>query len=154
VVAFLGYWCAGLLLIALVPALAGAAVHATVLTFSRLLALLRWPHQVADSVFLLGGAALEIVTDCTPLMPVVAFASAVLAYPARASSRLAACVAGFMILSGFNLARLLVLAVVLERAPWLFEFLHVYLWQTMTLFVVFLLFAGWLRTLAARVDAA
>ena len=43
---------------------------------------------------------------------------------------------------------------ILEWRPAWFEFTHVYLWQTGTILVVFLTFALWLRTLAARPQPA
>jgi hypothetical protein len=42
-------------------------------------------------------------------------------------------------------ARILALIPVLAHRPQLFEFIHVYLWQTVTLLVVFALFLLWLR---------
>jgi hypothetical protein len=47
----------------------------------------------------------------------------------------------------YNLARILALALVLRFHPTWFEFVHVYLWQTLTLLVVLAMFVSWIRLL-------
>ncbi len=45
----------------------------------------------------------------------------------------------------YNLGRILTTVVVLKNRPEWFEFVHVYLWQTVTVIAVFGLFVLWLR---------
>ena len=93
----------------------------------------------------LAGTALQIVPDCTPLMPFAALTIAVFAYPATWRWRALGLAGGAVALWLYNLLRIFVLASVLRFHPQWFEFIHIYLWQTMTLLVVFAMFLVWLR---------
>ena len=91
------------------------------------------------------GTALQIVPDCTPLMPFAALTIAVFAFPATWRWRALGLAGGALALWLYNLLRIFVLASVLRFRPDWFEFIHIYLWQTMTLLVVFAMFLVWLR---------
>src|SRR5262249_12608972 len=86
----------------------------------------------------------QIVSDCTPLMPTVLLASAILAFPATWRWKALGLAAGAGALWAYNLTRVLALFVVKARWPQAFDFVHVYVWQSATLLVVFLLFRGWM----------
>ena len=93
----------------------------------------------------LGHAALIIIPECTPLMPVLLLAIAMAAYPAPARWKLIGIAAGIAALWLYNVVRMLTLLATLAMRPTWFTFMHVYLWQSMTLLVVSALFLAWLE---------
>ena len=111
-------------------------------------------HSVYPGTVLTGtqvfaaGASLEIISECTPLVPILLLAGAVAAYPAGLRPKLAGISAGIVALWVYNVARLIVLIVVLVRWPAWFDFIHVYLWQTVTVLVAAGLFVAWVRWVA------
>jgi len=92
----------------------------------------------------IAGVGMQIVPDCTPLMPIAALVIAVVAFPAPWLWRLGGVLAGAAVLWIYNLVRIFALVPVLRNHPEWFDFIHVYLWQTATLLVVFGLFMAWL----------
>ena len=145
VIRFLAGGLAGLALLAWVPAITTFAVTQTTRHAAALAALLGEPLDVKGNVLGAGRLHLEIVPECTPLVPMVLVLSALLAYPASWRSRAlgaALVVPGLWV---YNLGRVLVLVLVLATRPEWFEFIHVYVWQAVTLAVSAALFAGWVR---------
>jgi exosortase/archaeosortase family protein len=142
---FGGGWIAALVLLALVPAIDQWAVRHTLsslVAISRLFGLQATASGVGVTI---GGVPMQIVPDCTPLMPTVALWIAIAAFPAPWRWKLGGLLAGALLLWLYNLGRILALVPVLRHRPQLFDFIHVYLWQTVTLVVVFALFMLWLR---------
>ena len=142
---FVGGWIVAIALVSYVPALERWAVSNTIASLHGLARLLRLSVTATDTHLLIAGAGMEIVPDCTPLMPVAALAIAVFAFPAPWRWRAIGIAAGAVLLWVYNLLRILALVPVLRYRPEWFEFIHVYLWQTLTLIVVFVLFLVWLR---------
>lgn len=142
---FAGGWISILLLIAFVPAIEHWAVRNTISSLLFITHLFRLGSTAGGESVSIGGVSIEIVPDCTPLMPTAALWIAIAAFPAPWRGRLAGLAAGALLLWLYNLARILALIPVLANRPQLFEFIHVYLWQTVTLLVVFALFLLWLR---------
>jgi exosortase/archaeosortase family protein len=142
---FAGGWIAILILLAFVPAIDRWAVRQTISSLLFITRLFRWNATSLAGSVSLGGVSIQIVPDCTPLMPTAALWIAIAAFPAPWRSKLAGLAAGALLLWLYNIARILALVPVLAYRPQLFEFIHVYLWQTLTLLVVFALFLLWLR---------
>jgi exosortase/archaeosortase family protein len=136
-------WLLGLLLLAAVPQVEALAITATLKSISSVAALLGISCRIAGSSLELDGANLEIITDCTPIMATIMLWSAMIAFPARRQWRALGMLAGLVVLWLYNVARVLVLAFVLARHPRWFDFVHIYLWQTLTLGVVGLIFVLW-----------
>ncbi len=141
---FLAGWVVALALVAGVPAIEAWAVRHTVASLGGLAALLHIGFGATGTTLRLAGTTIEIVPDCTPLMPTAALWIAILAFPSPWPRRLAGLAAGAVGLWLYNLARILALVPVLRFRPRWFDFIHVYLWQTMTLLVVFAMFLLWL----------
>jgi exosortase/archaeosortase family protein len=116
--------------------------------------LFRIEFSASGPVVSLAGANLEIITDCTPVMPLLVLWSAIFAFPARPGWKLGGILAGGTALWAYNIARVLALAFVLKLRPQWFDFVHVYLWQTFTILIVLAMFAGWLRLLQAKEASA
>jgi exosortase/archaeosortase family protein len=142
---FLAGAIAGLALLAWVPGITAFAVAQTTRHAASLAALLGRPLDVTGNVLGAGTLHLEIVPECTPLVPGVLVLSALLAYPASWRSRALGAALVIPALWVYNLIRVLVLVWVLTARPAWFEFIHVYVWQAVTLAVSAALFAGWVR---------
>jgi len=142
---FAGGWISILLLLAFVPAIEHWAVRNTISSLLFITHLFGLGSSTGGESINISGVSIEIVPDCTPLMPTAALWIAIAAFPAPWRWRLAGLAAGALLLWLYNLARILALIPVLAYRPQLFDFIHVYLWQTVTLLVVFALFLLWLR---------
>lgn len=145
VLRFVAYWLGSLVLLASAPAIEGWAVRGTVEGLRAALVLITGSAMVDGAMVSAAGSSFNIISDCTPLLPTSLFFSACLAFPATWRWRAVGLVLGAGLLWVYNLTRVLVLFWVQVRWPRAFDFVHVYLWQTATLIVVFLLFAIWLR---------
>ncbi len=105
---------------------------------------------VDGTSFHLGPNGVEIVGECTPLMPTLVMAAAMTAYPAPRRAQLAGIAAGAAVLWAFNLLRIGSLVAILAWRPRSFDFVHMYLWQTITLLVVLVIFVIWTRLQRSR----
>jgi len=142
---FAGGWIATLVLLAFFPPIDLWAVRHTVSSLLLVTRLFGLPGFSGGTDVTIAGVSIQIVPDCTPLMPTAALWIAIAAFPAPWRWKLAGLLGGGVMLWLYNLARILALIPVLAHRPQLFEFIHVYLWQTVTLLVVFALFLLWLR---------
>jgi exosortase/archaeosortase family protein len=138
-------WVAVLLVATLVPAIERRAIAGTVASVAGVLRAAAFRPIVSDASILVGARPVEITPDCTPLMPTAALWIAMLAFPASLPWRLAGALAGAAVLWLYNIARIMAMIGVLNVRPDWFEFLHLYMWQTLTLVVVIGLFLLWLR---------
>lgn len=144
VVRFVAGWAIALGLVAWLPGLDRWAVGNTVSSLGLVARLFRLPFAASGTTVDVAQVGMQIVPDCTPLMPTAALAIAVLAFPSSWRWRLLGLAAGALVLWVYNLVRIYALVPVLRYRPEWFEFIHVYLWQTTTLLVVFALFMVWL----------
>jgi exosortase/archaeosortase family protein len=87
-------------------------------------------------------------------MPTAALWIAIAAFPAPWRWKVGGLLAGAGLLWLYNMARILALVPVLAYRPQIFDFIHVYLWQTVTLLVVFALFLLWLKLQQPKVARA
>ena len=138
-------WAIAIGLLALAPGIERWAVMSTVGSVTTALRLGALHPTVTDATIILGNNALIIIPECTPLMPVLLLAIAMIAYPAPARWKLAGVGAGIVALWIFNVVRMLALFATLVWWPASFKFMHVYLWQSITLLTVSGLFMAWLR---------
>ena len=146
----LAYWGAALLLVSRVPAVEEAGVNLTLSTLQLVIGGFGQKVQRFGSALVAGSASIEIVSDCSPHMPFLIFAAVVLAFPASWRQRLLGILFGAVVIHLFNTVRILTLIWVLAwRQSW-FDFVHVYLWQTGTILIVFATFALWITTLGRR----
>ncbi len=146
----LGLWATAALVIVLVPGVELWIIHATVASLAVLLPAVVPGVGLMGNEFHLGTASIQIVSDCTTLMPSALLIGAIVAYPARVVPKLAGLFAGLLLLWGFNAVRILVLLLVLVRYPAAFDLVHIYVWQTLTIAVVAAVFAVWVREVDRR----
>jgi exosortase/archaeosortase family protein len=142
---FAAGWVATLVLFALVPAIDRWAVSHTVWSLLLITRLFGVASSGVESNVVIAGVSVQIVPDCTPLMPTAALWIAIAAFPAPWRWKIGGLLAGAVLLWLYNMVRILALVPVLAYRPQLFDFIHVYLWQTVTLIVVFALFLSWLK---------
>jgi len=138
-------WALAIVALSLLPAIDRSAVTATVWSVSAVLRAITFHPEITGTTIRLGSAALQIIPECTPVMPVLLLAIAMLAYPAPGRWKLAGTAAGITALWIYNVLRMLALLATLAVRPAWFKFTHVYLWQSVTLLVVCALFLAWLR---------
>ena len=143
-----------LALVSRIPAVEQAGVSFTLRTLQLVLGLFRIPVQRVGSGLFVASTSVEIVSDCSPHMPYLIYAAVVLAFPASWRQRLIGLLGGAVVIHAFNTARILALIGILATKREWFEFAHVYLWQTGTVFAVFATFALWLRSTAPRTHTA
>jgi len=141
---FLSIWLIMILVLSAWPSSESWAIGATVESL-RLVLLAAGGHPVAeDGMIQAGGVSFRIVSDCTPLMPTILLGSGILAFPATWRWKTLGLAAGALAMWAYNLMRVLALFVVKGRWPGAFDFVHVYVWQSATLLVVFMLFLAWI----------
>lgn len=145
VLRLLAGWAIAIGLLSFAPAVERWAVSATVGSVAAAMRLAFLHPRISGTTILLGDDALIIIPECTPLMPVLLLGIAMAAYPAPARWKLAGIGAGIVALWLFNVVRMLALFATLVWWPASFKFMHVYLWQSITLLVVSGLFLAWLR---------
>lgn len=145
VLRLLAGWAVAIGLLALAPGIERWAVTATVGSIGVALRLASLCPEILDTTIRLGSVALIIIPECTPVMPVLLLAIAMVSYPATLRWKLAGIGAGIVALWIFNVVRMLALFATLVWWPESFKFMHVYLWQSITLLVVSALFMTWLR---------
>jgi exosortase/archaeosortase family protein len=93
----------------------------------------------------IAGENLQIVPDCTPIMPFIVFSAALVAFRAKPGQKVAGIVAGGAAFWVLNLVRIFLLVAVERWAPGFADFVHVYLFQTLTLVVACILLRTWIR---------
>ena len=145
VLRLLAGWALAIGALTLVPGIEHRAVAGTVASVDGVLRAATLRPETSGATIRLGDNALIIIPECTPVMPVLMLTIAMAAYPAPLRWKLAGIGAGIVALWVFNVVRMLALFATLAWWPQSFKFMHVYLWQTITLLVVCGLFLAWLK---------
>jgi exosortase/archaeosortase family protein len=104
----------------------------------------------ADCQVLLRDFQVEVVDECTGVLELILFLSAVLAFSSGIRSKLIGAIIGVPLVLFMNQARMVTLLYAGAHSRKLFEFLHVYMWQTSYVIFVGLLFIGWLTLVVSR----
>jgi archaeosortase B (VPXXXP-CTERM-specific) len=99
---------------------------------------------VNGNIVILDGLVLEIIDECTAIFGSIIYISCILAYPADVKKKIIGIVLGIPCLYAINMARLVVLAFVgVFSNPEIFKFVHNYLWQTIFIVFVIILWLIW-----------
>ena len=148
------YWAAALGLVSRFSAIENAGISLTIVTLQGMYRMFGQSLERVGNSIATSRTSVEIVADCSPHMPFLIFAAVILAFPSTWRQRLLGLAFGALVIHLFNVVRIVTLLWVLTwRSSW-FEFVHVYLWQTGTILIVFVTFALWIRTLSVRPRAA
>jgi exosortase/archaeosortase family protein len=145
VAACLAYWGLALWLVSAVPAIETFGIRVTMATVRGMLTLIGLATTRVGDTLIHGHTAIDIASDCSPHLPYLILAGAILAYPAAWRDRVLGLLAGAVLVHAFNTLRILALFFILLTRPEWFEVAHTYLWQIGTILVVFGSFAVWLR---------
>src|SRR5262249_20099552 len=124
------------LLPAVLPAMTPWLIHATVRSLGVARLLLPTSVQAVGSTLSIGPTLIEIVPACTLEFPTLLLAGGIVAFPAPWRWKLTGIVLGSALLWAYNLVRIYMLMAVLRFRPALFDLVHVYLWQSITLLPV------------------
>jgi exosortase/archaeosortase family protein len=144
------YWAAALLVVTRVPAIEEGGIRLTLGTLQLVMGAFGTQVRRMQSSLFVAGTGVEIVSECSPHMPFLIFAGVILAFPATWRQRAIGLLLGAATIHAFNTIRIMTLVWVLAwRRPW-FDFIHVYLWQTGTILMVFATFALWSSFLTRR----
>ena len=93
----------------------------------------------------------KIIGECSAIYILILFSSFVLAYPTSWKKKTIGLLFGIPSLFAVNTLRLVVVFIAGMWYPDLFEYIHVYLWQTIIIILVFIACFAWLR-LVVMVD--
>ena len=139
------YWAAALGLVSRFSAIENAGISLTIVTLQGMYRMFGQSLERVGNSIATSRTSVEIVADCSPHMPFLIFAAVILAFPSTWRQRLLGLAFGALVIHLFNVVRIVTLLWVLTwRSSW-FEFVHVYLWQTGTILIVFVTFALWIR---------
>ncbi len=89
--------------------------------------------------------SLEIIFECTAILPIVLFLAAVAATPSPTRAKLWALVWGLPAIGLFNLVRLVSLVYLGHLAPKYFETAHLFVWQPLTILFAIALWLVWVE---------
>ncbi len=89
--------------------------------------------------------SLEIIFECTAILPIVLFLAAVAATPSPRRAKLWALVWGLPAIGLFNLVRLVSLVYIGHLAPKYFETAHLFVWQPLTILFALGLWLAWVE---------
>jgi exosortase/archaeosortase family protein len=153
IVRFTAVWLAGLILLVVCPQIEARAARGMALLLSGIYAALGNNPQLSGTLLEVGGARAEIVGPCTPLVAIIQLGAAMLAFQARARSRVRGLLIGACLLWVFDVLRVMFMFELLARESPHFGFLHAYVWQVLTVVVVWSIFWIWTRA-AIRQEAA
>ena len=96
-----------------------------------------------NTVSIVGCIPLRIIDECTAMFGSIVYLSCVLAYPADVKKKVIGIILGIPCLYAINMVRLVILAFVLVSSPGIFEFVHTYLWQTVFIVFVIVIWLVW-----------
>ena len=103
------------------------------------------PVQADEEILRLPHANMIIKFGCNGLEAVLIYLAGVLAYPASWRDRLIWGIGGVIVLEIINIARIALLAWVIERFPRHFDLMHDYITQSIMIVLAFLLFLLYLQ---------
>ena len=98
------------------------------------------------------GFAVSIEAGCNGVEATIVLVSAMLAFPAGWGSRLIGILSGFIAVQLMNLLRIISLFYLGQWSLAAFEWAHLYIWQSLIIIDVLIVFLIWLRYLVGKGD--
>ena len=98
---------------------------------------------VNGNIVILDGLVLEIIDECTAMFGSIVYVSCILAYPADSRKKIIGIALGIPCLYMINMVRLVIISFVGLLRPDIFEYVHTYLWQTIFIVFVIILWLIW-----------
>ncbi len=90
----------------------------------------------------------SVIYACTAIFPIIIFIAAIMSYKAELKSKGLAILVGVPLIYLLNLLRLLVLSLVGMKFPSAFQFIHSFLWESIFLIFIILMFVFWVKKYA------
>jgi exosortase/archaeosortase family protein len=116
-------------------------------TASAFLGLVGLDARLDGIVIRTGGAPVEVTDDCVGLDVGLFLGSAMLVYPAPLRRKVVGCGAALGVVMVLNWMRVVMLTLLAQGAPAVFEVTHVYVWPGLLIAVCVGVFVAWLRGL-------
>jgi archaeosortase B (VPXXXP-CTERM-specific) len=98
---------------------------------------------VTGDLVMMDPSPFRIIDECTAMFGSIVYISCVLAYPTDPKKKIVGIALGIPCLYAINMVRLIVLAFVSIFSPDMFEFVHTYLWQTIFIIFVIVIWLIW-----------
>ena len=117
----------------------------TAATLGFMLQALGMHPTVGGTLLSAGGFSVKIIDECSAIFVFILFSSFVLAYPTSLKNKAIGLIFGIPSLFAVNALRLVVVFLAGLWRPDLFEYVHVYLWQTVIIILVFISCLAWLH---------
>jgi len=96
------------------------------------------------------GFSVEIIDECTGLLEIVIYLSAVLAFSTTIKKKLLGIAIGVPAILIFNIIRIFVLLIVGAHSKSVFDFMHLYFWQATLIIMIGSIWIGWLYLVVFR----
>ena len=100
------------------------------------------------------GFAVSIESGCNGIEATIVLIAAVVAYPAGWRERMIAIAVGFLAIQAMNILRIITLFYLGDWNFDIFSWVHLYLWPTLIMLDVLIVFVVYLRYLSGRADQA
>jgi len=117
----------------------------TATTLGFLLQILGMQPTVQGAQLSAGGFGIHIIDECSAIFVFILFSSFVLAYPTSLKNKAIGLLFGIPSLFAVNTLRLVVVFFAGLWYPDMFEYVHVYFWQTIIIILVFTACLAWLQ---------
>ena len=96
------------------------------------------------------GFPVRIISECTGLLEMVIFTSAVIGYLSTLRAKLIGLICGNILIYILNLVRIVVLLIVGSYSQSTFKFMHLYFWQATLVIMIALVWVAWLYLVVYR----
>jgi exosortase H (IPTLxxWG-CTERM-specific) len=106
--------------------------------------------KAAGTLLIQSSYAVDVKNGCNGIEAIALLISALAAFPAPWRARLAAIIAGGVLVVAVNIIRIASLFVILRDYPKAFEFMHVVVWQVALFLLVIGFFVKWSSRYATR----
>lgn len=100
------------------------------------------------------GFSVVIIPGCTGLFTLLILFSIIVAFPARWSSRVLGFVAGAFLIGSLNVIRLVSLILLGSTFPQLFDEVHLFVWQAITIIIALAFWFFWARRALRRLESS
>ena len=105
---------------------------------------------VSGETISFAGVNFDIIFECTALFPIIIFLSAVISYPASWKNRGFGLLIGIPLIYFLNIIRLLILSFVGIKYPLAFQYVHSFLWESLFLVFVIIIFYVWVKKVGKK----
>ncbi|MEW5767802.1 MAG: exosortase H [bacterium] len=126
----------------------GASLNLRIFTAratSLILSLFSIPTEVKGTIVSSSDFSIDVVTECIGVVPMLIFASAVLAYPSKIKQKLAGIGLSIVSIYLLNLVRTVSLFYLGAAYPDLFKTAHLVVWQALIILFTVILWLFWLE---------